>query len=251
MKLYAYCVSEDGGELVNKALSTGVGDSPVRWLKADQLIVAVSEVEGDTVAITRENVLAHERVIRRVLEYTTPLPFRFGTLVTETRLRSYLQTQQAALRSKLLFVDGCVEMGVKIIWQAHSTYEESQSEELSATSPDGKQLIEGAGSAFLLAKRRQGMGEKILAEKAGEIASWLNKRIAASIREDQTSVRPDEKLVLRSAHLVERAGLEQYRRTLKQACSERPELHFLTSGPWPPYSFVNIELEFKTQFGVS
>ena len=251
MKLYAYCVSEDGGELVNKALSTGVGDSTVRWLKADQLIVAVSEVEGDTVAITRENVLAHERVIRRVLEYTTPLPFRFGTLVTETRLRSYLQTQQAALQSKLLLVDGCVEMGVKIIWQAHSTNKESQSEELSATSPDGKQQIEGAGSAFLLAKRQQVMGEKILAEKAGEIASWLNERIAASIRKDQTSVRPDEKLVLTSAHLVERAGLEQYRRTLKQACSERPELHFLTSGPWPPYSFVNIELEFKTQFGVS
>jgi hypothetical protein len=155
------------------------------------------------------------------------------------------------LQSKLLLVDECVEMGVKIIWQTDSTNKESQSEELSATSPDGKQPTEGAGSAFLLAKRQQVRGEKILAEKAGEIASWLNERIAASVRKDQTSVRPDEKLVLTSAHLVERARLEQYRRTLKQACSERPELHFLTSGPWPPYSFVNIELEFKTQFGVS
>lgn len=250
MKLYAYCVSEDG-KPVDKELVTGIAGSSVRWLKADELIVAVSDVDGDTIAITRENVLAHERVVRRVLEYTTPLPFRFGTLVSETRLRSYLQTQQAAFLSKLLLVDGCVEMGVKIIWQPHSTNKESQSEELSATTPVGKQPIEGAGSAFLLAKRQQVMGEKILAEKAGEIASWLNERIAASIRKDQTSVRPDEKLVLTSAHLVERAVLEQYRRTLKQACSERPELHFLTSGPWPPYSFVNIELEFKTQFGVS
>jgi len=32
---------------------------------------------------------------------------------------------------------------------------------------------------------------------------------------------------------------------------ERPELHFLTSGPWPPYTFANIDLEFETQFGVS
>jgi hypothetical protein len=31
----------------------------------------------------------------------------------------------------------------------------------------------------------------------------------------------------------------------------RPELHFLFSGPWPPYSFANIELEFKSQIGVS
>jgi hypothetical protein len=251
MKLYAYCVSEDGGKPADKALSTGIAGSSVRWLKSDELIVAVSEVDGDKIAITRENVLAHERVVRRVLEYTTPLPFRFGTLVTEARLMGYLQAQQAALQSKLLLVDGCVEMGVKIIWQAHSANKMGLSKEVSGNSRDRKQVIEGAGSAFLLAKRQQVMGEEILAEKAEEIASWLNERIAASIRRDQTSVRPDEKLVLTAAHLVERAGLENYRRTLKQACSERPELHFLTSGPWPPYSFVNIQLEFKTQFGVS
>jgi hypothetical protein len=38
---------------------------------------------------------------------------------------------------------------------------------------------------------------------------------------------------------------------LKLARGERAELRFLTSGPWPPYSFANIDLEFKTQFGVS
>jgi len=251
MKLYAYCVSGDGGKPVDKELVTGIAGSSIRWLRADELIVAVSDVDGDTIAITRENVLAHERVVRRVLEYTTPLPFRFGTLVSETRLQSYLQAKKEALQAKLLLVDGCVEMGVKIIWQAHSTDEETQSDGVGANSGDGKQLVEGAGSAFLMVKRQEVMGEKILADRAKEIASWLKERITASIRKDQTSVRPDEKLVLTAAHLVERSRLEQYRHTLKQACSERPELHFLTSGPWPPYSFVDPELEFKTQFGVS
>jgi len=251
MKVYAYCVSEDGGKLSGKELVTGVAGSSVRWLRADQLIVAVSEFDGDTIAVTRENVLAHERVVRRVLEYTTPLPFRFGTLVSKARLQGYLQAQQAVLQSKLLLVDGCVEMGVKIIWQAHSTNNETQSEEVNANSRDNKQLVGGVGSAFLMAKRREVMGEKILADRAKEIASWLSERIGASIRKEQTSVRPDEKLVLTAAHLVDRVGIEQYRRTLKQACSERPELHFLTSGPWPPYSFVSIELEFETQLGVS
>jgi len=251
MKLYAYCVSENCGNPGGKELVTGVAGSGVSWLKADQLFVAVSEFDGDTIAITRENVLAHEGVVRKVLEYTTPLPFRFGTLVSEARLQDYLQAHQAALESKLLLVEGCVEMGVKIIWQARSTNNEAQLEDITASIRDGKQLVDGAGSAFLMAKRREVMGDKVLADKAKEIATWLNKRIGASVRNDQTSVRPDEKLVLTAAHLVERAGIEQYRRTLKQACSERPELYFLTSGPWPPYSFAHIELEFKTQFGVS
>jgi len=44
-------------------------------MSAGQLTVAVSEFAGDAVAITRENVLAHEQVVRSVLRHTTPLPF--------------------------------------------------------------------------------------------------------------------------------------------------------------------------------
>jgi hypothetical protein len=33
--------------------------------------------------------------------------------------------------------------------------------------------------------------------------------------------------------------------------NNRPDLSIRLSGPWPPYSFANIELEFKSQFGVS
>jgi gas vesicle protein GvpL/GvpF len=53
------------------------------------------------------------------------------------------------------------------------------------------------------------------------------------------------------SHLVERDAVDEYRRLVDRARAERPELHFLLSGPWAPYSFANIDLEFKTQFGVS
>ena len=55
----------------------------------------------------------------------------------------------------------------------------------------------------------------------------------------------------RAAHLVERGSITQYRDQLGEARKLRPELHFLVSGPWPPYSFSNIDLEFKTLFGVN
>jgi hypothetical protein len=58
-------------------------------------------------------------------------------------------------------------------------------------------------------------------------------------------------MVLAAAHLVERGRLPAYRKGLGAARTERPDLHFLISGPWPPYSFANIDLEFNSQFGVS
>jgi gas vesicle protein GvpL/GvpF len=50
---------------------------------------------------------------------------------------------------------------------------------------------------------------------------------------------------------VERDFVDEYRARLKVARAERPDLHFLVSGPWAPYSFANIDLEFTTRFGVS
>ncbi len=70
-----------------------------------------------SVPVTRENALSHAAVVRSVLDRTTPLPFRFGTIVTEQQLRSYISSRKPALETKLALVRGCVEMSVKIIWE--------------------------------------------------------------------------------------------------------------------------------------
>jgi hypothetical protein len=75
--------------------------------------------------------------------------------------------------------------------------------------------------------------------------------VSGLTRDEHLTVRSSERLVLSAAHLVERVQLQHYREKVAEARENRPDLHFLTSGPWPPYSFANIELEFETQFGVS
>ena len=250
MKLYAYFVSDDPGVRVPGSV-TGVGGYVVRLMKAEDLLVGVSESDDAPVAITRDNVVAHERVVRSVFEHTTPLPFRFGNIVGEGQLRSYLHSHQEALQARLLLLRGRVEMSVKVIWQASNRVNaETEAVPLAAASYLD-QAKGGAGAAFLMAKRREILGDQMLADKATDIASWLKERLGSSVCKEQVSVRPRDKLVVAAAHLVARTSLERYRSELNKARVERPELHFLNSGPWPPYSFANIDLEFKTHLGVS
>jgi hypothetical protein len=136
-------------------------------------------------------------------------------------------------------VRDCVEMSVKIIWKV----EKDQSNQPVAE--------QGTGTAFLAEKRREILGDERRAAEAKEIASWLQQSVSGLTRAEQVSVRPNEALMLAASHLVQRSLVEKYQEQLAEARKKRPELHFLVSGPWPPYSFVNIELEFKTQFGVS
>lgn len=238
MKLYAYCLAEGIDSLEDPVL--GVSGAAVRSLKIDHWSVLVSELDVDSVPVTRENALAHAAVVRSILDRTTPLPFRFGTIVTEQQLRNYVSARRGALETKLSALRGCIEMSVKII-------SEGTQAEPGTSTPEPA----GPGASFLAEKRRQILGDESRATLAGEISAWLHEQVTGLIRAEQVTLRPTEKLVLSAAHLVERAKMTQYRQRLGEARQNRPELHFLFSGPWPPYSFANIELEFKTQFGVS
>ena len=218
----------------------GISGAPVRLLKAQGFSVLVSDLDADVVQVTRENALAHAAVVRSILDRTTPLPFRFGTLVTEQQLVNYLSARKPALETKLAEVRGCVEMSVKIIRQPSAPEAEPN-----------ENLNQGAGTSFLAQKRREILGGEQTAAEAAKISTWLHDKVSGLLRDEQVTLRPTEKLVLAAAHLVERARVKKYRENMAEACQSRPELHFLLSGPWPPYSFANIELEFKTQFGVS
>jgi hypothetical protein len=237
MKLYAYCLVEDPDAF--DASTRGISGATVRLLQIDELAVLVTDFNADTIAVTRENALDHAAVVRSVLDRTTPLPFRFGTLVTEQQLRSYISARKPALQTRFAHVRGCVEMSVKIIRELSDEIKTQVRDEITT------------GTSFLEERRREILGSEQKTAEAREIETWLHEQVGGLIRDEQVTIRPSEKLVLAAAHLVERDKIGQYKEKTAAARKNRPELHFLFSGPWPPYSFANIELEFKTQFGVS
>ena len=240
MKLYVYCLAD-----VTPALAapvTGISGARVEVRREEDFSLLVSEWEGDTVPpVTRENALTHAAVVNSVLNQTTPLPFRFGTVVGDETLQSYITSHKAALEGKLSQVRDCVEMSVKII-------RNTDKEEIGERSSIAE---DGPGARFLKQKQREIQGGERRTEQAQQIAAWLHEQLGTFVRQEQLRLCHTEKLIVAAAHLVAREQLGEYRSHLAEARKTRPELHFLVSGPWAPYTFSNIELEFKTRFGVS
>jgi hypothetical protein len=213
-----------------------------RLLPCGDIAAVVSDFEGEKVAVERENVFAHERVVQRVLQHVTPLPFRFGTLVTTERLEGYVEANRAALIKNLGHVHGTVEMSVKIIWNAEDGNRQGQKAvtEGGASEEEAEHTAPGKGAAYLAARRREILGDELLKERAEELAAWLNESVGEAAIGHDVQLRPGESLVVRAAYLVRRAGLNDYQERVEKARHERVALRFLTSGPWPPYSFSNI-----------
>jgi hypothetical protein len=244
MSLYLYCLIDDDANVQDVIFAgdrEGISGSTVTLFCPGDFCLLVSDFDGPSVPVTRENVLKHAGVVSSLLPFTTPLPFRFGTLATEPQLDSFLASRSEGLRAKQALVRGSVEMSVKIIW------DREWAEEAVAKAD----RHEGPGTAFLAEKRREILGSEARNVEAKRIAGWLEERLADILKDKAIKTNSTEKLLVTASHLVPREWVEEYRSRLKTLQLERPELYFLASGPWPPYSFANIDLEFKTQFGVS
>ncbi len=232
--LYLYCLSDEVTARILEG-AQGVAGAEPRIIDFDGLCVVASDFAEAAISVTRENVLAHERVVGRVLSQTTPLPFRFGTITNPERIESYVASQKSSLSAALERVRGTVEMSVKLIWNIEEVRREA-----TTLRTDTAAGVEGAGTKFLLAKRRELSADERLKARAGELQAWLEEVLRDVVRESFVQVNPAEKLFLTASHLVERARLEDYRARLETARTRQPDLHFLKSGPWAPYSFSSL-----------
>ena len=240
MKLYVYCVADRNPGFVTPQV--GLGANEVEFLKFGDLVVGASKFGGEVVEVNRENAMAHDAVVRRIFSEVTVLPFRFGTLITNEKLDSYMRSKHISLAERLASLQNCVEMSVKVIWR-----NDVDSKPQNTNFPSGL----GEGTAFLLSKREQIRADDQLSREAGAIAGSLANELGSLIRSEKVTIEPRQKLVVSASYLIERGSETDFRELLKEVDSERSDLHFLTSGPWPPYTFANIELEFETHFGVS
>ena len=235
MKLYAYCLCADLDTFDELA---GVSGAAVRVLKIGDVSLVVSDCEA--VPVTQENMVAHAAVVRSVLTRTTPMPFRFGTLATQQQLESFITANKLAIANKLAHLRGCVEMDLKTAWQFSQIAEPEPAHD------------DGPGTTFLKQKRREILGDDRTAAQRAELSSFLRMELAALIRDEKIALPPPTKKgPVKVFHLVETTKIREYREKVQTLNEKRPELELEVSGPWPPYSFANIELEFPLQFGVS
>jgi hypothetical protein len=159
MKLYAYCLTDGsvGNPPTFFSSITGISGAVPYALEFRGISAIVSDFAGDTVSITKENVFAHQRVVGHMLSQVTPLPFRFGALISESQLRSHIESHRGSIETTLSKVQGCVEMGVKIIGRSAIT---EQSSESAASLAEDSSI--GPGTRFLLTKRAELEGAQTL-----------------------------------------------------------------------------------------
>ena len=233
MSLYAYCISDDVSSAMLQGVS-GIYGAELEVLSYGGLFVVVSMAAG-SIDVTRDNVLTHSGVVSHVLTTSTPLPFRFGAVISQEQLDEYISANRTSIETALDRVRGAVEMSIRVIHPRDSKKREG------TEPPIGEGP--GKGASFLARKRLELTESEGNTGEAGEIGRWLAGQVRGLVRESATRIHRDGVVALTLANLVDRAGLAGYEERIAGIIAERSDLRFLTSGPWPPYSFCATSLE--------
>ena len=246
--LYALCSADDVRP--NHSVR-GLESAPVYAIDQSGIRAIVSDTLSTRLRPDRNNIGAHQRVLKSLTTDTTVLPMRFGVLARDAgAVEKLLATNIDTINEHFERLNGRVEMGLRVSWDVTNIYEHFVA--LHPTLAAGRDQIwsQHSGSSA----RRE---EKIQLGNMYEALRTADRLDAAEkVKEilfdycDDIVENPvkREKDVINVACLIERSRLDEFVNGVFEASKAFDNSYiFDYTGPWAPHNFINLDLHAPTK----
>lgn len=214
-------------------LPAGVGGAPVRLIEEGGLGAAISWIEPPDLTPNIARVLSYAKVVEALHADRAVLPMRYGCLFEEEPqvvelLRLHGEEYAALLRG----LDGCVEMGVRVLLPTESSF---------PCPPFGPETEGASGRAYLAVRAARYAREEQVARALTAVVERLRGALGglAERIEADPGARADRGLSS-LYFLVKRGAVDSFRKAFRRI-SRTESARLLLSGPWPPYNFAAPE----------
>jgi hypothetical protein len=211
------------------------------------IAAVVSRTQASILDPTRENALAHERVIEAVMKDHTILPMSFGTVFrSDEDVREMLKGLHAPLQEVLRQMKGKVEFGLKVTWDRDRIMEDLKREHQEIHRFHQELARRRLQSTYFARMELGLMIEKALEELAAGYAQEIHDGLRATCVASRQNKPIGDKMIMNAAFLVEKGRTAAFEEALRRVSIKfHDRLTFRFTGPWPPYNFVNIRLKVE------
>jgi hypothetical protein len=240
--LYCLFLGRDEGKLDEL---TGVDGQPIAILAHHGLSAVVSLLSAHPLpTVDVATILSYQRVINHFHHRRTIIPMRYGCLFDgETQIFRLLEDRFDEYRKLLEALDGCDEMGIRVLLDPPVCGKPAPGLENSNPAlPAPHPLATGKG--YLHARRSHYADkdqlvneEKAIFETVCEPFSGLFVRCKVEKATPVSGNHQSSCHLLSLYFLVKRAKIETFRQVF-QAFASQYVRKILLSGPWPPFNFV-------------
>ena len=238
---YIYCIIATSQERNFGPIGIGSRGDDVLTIGYDDLSMVVSNHPMARFTVSRDNMLAHQKVIEKVMEeFDSVLPVRFGTIAASAdEVRNLLDRRCREFKTLLRDMGHKVELGIKGLWKDM----EAIFKEIAKENKD----INGAKERIQSDKNIQAkieigkMVEQALAKKKEKEAD----RIAGSLRRTAFDYKPNktigDAMFMNASFLVDKGREKEFDNIMNDLNDEyKDRIKFMYAGPLPVFNFVNI-----------
>jgi hypothetical protein len=249
---YVYCVgsAESFGPERPALQSRGVGgpDVQVRTVEYGGLAAVVSDAQATVYDITRDNLMAHQRVVEESMRHSDVLPVAFGTVARDDRdvREKLLRREHDQLHEHLAYIRGRVELGLKVLWDRERLFSEIVAERDDIRSLRDRIASRPPDSAYFERIQLGELTEAAIGDKRERDGDALLEALLPLAVDSRLNRPLTDMMVLNASFLVDRDRIEAFDTQVQRLGEIHADrLVFQYVGPLPAYSFVNISVSWE------
>ena len=239
------CSQEEMDDLV-KGIS-GISGSSLYALSLNNISIAVSDFASSKFVVDKELAIDFARVIEQLSQELTLLPVRFGTfLKSDEDILRLMTDHYDSFYNNLLKVWDKDEFGLKVIWDyakgSEKIKEEAEKEDVKSDTYFAKTTVH---TNYLLEKIKKHKLEDALLRHVEKLIDEIISLLVGINPECKFKKMVSNSLILDGVFLIEKDKKDEFVLAIEALKQQHNDLHLLLTGPWPPYSFVEIDQSFK------
>ena len=211
-----------------------MGAQPVFAVATNGISAAVSEISDAHLTPDVPRVMAYQRVIASFHSDRTVIPMRYGCVLRDRpQVIQLLKRNARRYESLLKELDGCVEMGIRLMIDDCL---------LSIADLNSNDPASGiSGKAYLASRKDHYAQKECITEAKNEIAEQFRAALTGLFVKCKVETPPmlnRQSSMLSLYFLVPGKSIDPFRRVFRHMRRRMETTKLLLSGPWPPYNFV-------------
>lgn len=256
--IYVYCLSNSHPELRRKIELKGLELLMLNDFYVIVKYVSESEFSEENfkknlsdIPWLESNAREHIRVISMIMEYSTVIPFKFGTIYhTKASLKKFITDYSGSLIENFHHIEGKEEWSVKIYCDRKALCE--QIDELSgeAATLEKQIMASSPGKAFLLQRKKIELIENEMdricknygQEYYDELKNLSESTSLNNLLPKEFTGREDT-MILNASFFVSKSKVADFISTgdTLRKKDGNSGIFIEATGPWPPFSFISIK----------
>ncbi len=255
--LYIFCVT-----LEEPSLQSHPGCDELFFLEIDGLYAAIKYVSEDDYSEVNikkrlsdepwldENVREHLRVIGLIMQVNTVIPFNFGTIYkSKESLKKFVGAYANDFKKALLYLENKEEWSVKAFCNKQKIIENIVVLSQNVADIEAQIKASSPGKAYILKKKKS----DILGKEINSIYNTISKHLFTCMNELPDEYRlnalsteklseEDDDMIINAAFLLRKESVDTFITCTESLIIEHENigLSLEVTGPWPPYSFINL-----------